>query len=87
MIIETVKLVGGLASSIGVSAIVSNAVKAYTPAVAGKLMKVCIGVGSMAITGVVCKSTTTYVGTQVDTVAKYMKKITDKKKPEVTEEI
>ena len=49
--LKTVKIIGGLAISIGVGAVATNLVKATTPEDIKKFTKICIGIGSFAVSG------------------------------------
>lgn len=76
--LNIVKSVTGLIASAGAGTVVSNAIKATTPAELTKLNKVMIGVGSFAITGIVGAAASGYVEAMIDDM-------TDKLKPEQDE--
>lgn len=66
--ITIVKSVTGLIASAGAGAVVSNAIKATTPADVTKFNKVMIGVGSFAITGLVGAAAAKHVEGMIDEV-------------------
>lgn len=65
-IISTVKTGVGFVASIGVGAIVGNLVKSTTPIDTSKLIKACIKVGSIVLTGAVGDLASTYTDKQID---------------------
>ena len=65
-IIETVKTGVGLIVSVGVGAIVGNLVKSTTPADTSKIIKACIKVGSLVLTGAVGDLASKYTDEQID---------------------
>jgi len=72
--VEIAKTVSGLAISIGVESIISNAVKATTPEDTKTLNKVCTFVGVIVISGIVGKIAVEYAEDKIDCVSKWMKK-------------
>lgn len=57
---EMVKSVGQIVISVGVGAIVGNAVKSTTPADIGTIKKFCVGVGTFVLSNMVCEKATEY---------------------------
>ena len=68
-----VKAAGSIVISIGIGNIVNNAVKATTPAAIGQFTKVCIAVGTLAISSVVGDMTTDRIEKGVDGVVNAVK--------------
>lgn len=60
------KTVAGVASSVGVGAIVKNAINMSTPDNITKLQKVSIVVGTFVLSGMIGEMATKYVNTQID---------------------
>ena len=63
-----IKLVGGVAISIGVGAILKNIIKKYTPEQANKLTKVCTAVGGFFLSSSVAAMAVDRFETDVDNV-------------------
>lgn len=61
--------------SVGVGAIISNAVKATTPANVGFIKKLCIGMGALILTGMVTDSATKYTEEKITETTKQIKNI------------
>ncbi len=69
-ILETVKGISVLATSVGVSSIVSNAIKFVTPISSmNPIMKVCVCVGSFALSTMISDKTSSWTGEQIDIIA------------------
>ena len=67
--IEIVKTVGGLIVSIGVGAIVGNAIKTTTPKDVGLLMKIFIWIGALFLGSLASDKASDYTEQQIDNVA------------------
>jgi len=65
-IIETVKTGAGFVIYVGVGAIVGNLIKSTTPADTSKIVKLCIKVGSLLVTGAVGDMAAKYTEEQID---------------------
>lgn len=65
-IIDTVKTGVGFIVTVGVGAIVGNLVKSTTPIDTSKIIKACIKVGSLVLTGAVGDIAGKYAETQID---------------------
>ena len=65
-IIETVKTGVGFVVTVGVGAIVGNLVKSTTPVDTSKIIKACIKVGSLVVTGAVGDLAGKYAEEQID---------------------
>ena len=65
-IIETVKTGVGVVVTVGVGAIVGNLVKSTTPVDTSKIVKACIKVGSLVVTGAVGDLAGKYAEEQID---------------------
>lgn len=72
---DVIKAMVGLAASAGVGVIVRNAVKHTTPLNVSRTDKVLIGVGSLAISGILSNYTISYTNDQVDFVYKTVENI------------
>lgn len=77
-----VKSVGALVLTIGVGNIVSNVIKATTPAAIGILNKVCIAVGSAALTTIISDVTIQRIEHGIDGVINGIKGKMDNKEKE-----
>ena len=60
-IVKTVKTVGGLVTSIGVGAVVTNVIKFTTPVGVGPVIKVCAYISGVILSGLVSDQATKYV--------------------------
>lgn len=76
--LEVIKTVGGIIVSVGVGAIVGNAVKYTTPSNIGTIKKVCIGVGSLVLTSMVGDKAVQYTEKKISDAAKSVKKMVEK---------
>ena len=65
-IIKTVKTGVGLVVTVGVGAIVGNLIKSTTPVDTSKIIKACIKVGSLVVTGAVGDIAGKYAEEQID---------------------
>ena len=68
--LTAVKIVGGVAISIGVGAIVKNVVKATTPEDVSRQTAICIKVGSFFLAGVLGAATNQRFAKDIDSVIK-----------------
>jgi ABC-type siderophore export system fused ATPase/permease subunit len=76
--LEIVKKVAGVVVSIGVGAIVSNAVKANTPESIGTLKKVCMIAGTFVIGSMLSDAAVNYANKAIENIVKEVKEmITD----------
>lgn len=66
MNLGVIKFVGGLVISVGVGNIVSNAIKATTPATISTFRKVCIAVGGFVLSSMIVDKATIYAEETVD---------------------
>ena len=73
--LEIAKKVVGIVVSIGVGAIVSNAVKSNTPDSVGALKKVCIGVGAFVIGSMLSDIAVKHMDQTIDNTVKEVKKM------------
>ena len=64
--LELLKQGASLVVSVGVGAIVGNAIKGTTPASVGKVMKICIAAGSMVLTGIAADMAGKYTEAKID---------------------
>lgn len=71
--IEMVKAACTFVVSLGVGTIVNNAIKSTTPATVGTLKKVCIGIGGLVLSGMICDKATQYTEQQIDGAIKQIK--------------
>jgi hypothetical protein len=67
------KTVAGIASSVGVGAIVKNAINMSTPENVTKLQKASIFVGGIVLSGMVGEMATKYVNTTIDNTVEQFK--------------
>lgn len=81
MVANLVKPAIELAVSLGVGAVVGNAVKHVTPDSLNIAQKVVMGVGSFVISGAVSDFACNYATDKFDKTAKSIKSIIDKNKP------
>lgn len=78
--VDIFKQVSSIVVSIGVGAIVGNAIKATTPAQINTIKKVCIGIGSFVLTSMVSDAVTKYSEAKIDNgVANIKKAVKDGK--------
>lgn len=61
-----IKLISNLIITIGVGAIVGNAVKFTTPATIGKITKACVGLGTMVLGGLASEACAKYANEAID---------------------
>lgn len=73
--IKTVKVVAGIVVSIGVGAIVGNAIKATTPANVSTIKKVCISVGAFVLSGIITDKAVSYTETKITEAIESVKKM------------
>jgi hypothetical protein len=71
--LDMIKGATGLVVSIGVGAIVSNVIKTTTPINANKIMKVCIGMGSIVLGSMATDQATKYTEQKIDDAAESIK--------------
>lgn len=71
--LELVKTGIGLVVSVGVGAIVGNAVKATSPSDMKAITKFCVGVGSLVLTGLFGDMAAKYTGDSIDSVVNAVK--------------
>ena len=67
--LEAIKTASQIIVSVGVGAIVGNAVKITTPGNLGLVKKICVGVGSFVLSNMVSEKAIEYVDEKIDTVA------------------
>lgn len=89
---KTLKQVSGIVVTVGVAAIVGNAVKFTTPATIGKITKVCVGIGSVVLGGLASDACVKYTEKAIDEAAGIAKDFAEsidveveEAEPEVTE--
>jgi len=75
--IEKFKTVGGLVISVGVSAIISNVVRATTPARIGVFTKVCMIVGGLVLANMVSDEAVKYAEQKIDKIVKIIRTTDD----------
>lgn len=81
-VLPLVKIVAEGVASVGVGHVVSNAIKATTPADITRYQQVMIGIGSVVISGIATKAASNYVTDAIDSVTDLFKK---KEDPQPTE--
>lgn len=73
---KTIKMVARVAITIGVGAIVGNAVKFTTPEVGmGILKKFCVGLGSVVLGGLASDASVQYAEKKIDDAAELVKEV------------
>lgn len=82
--LEFLKSAITLVASVGVGAVVTNAVKATTPPDLKTLNKVAVLVGTMAASHTVADAASTYFGKNVDEWVEAIQKIKDELNPDET---
>lgn len=75
--VDVVKAVLGTIASVGVGAIVGNAVVATTPAAIGIVQKIFVGAGSVALTGWAGNVAATQVEKDIDQVVDIVQSVKD----------
>jgi uncharacterized membrane protein len=75
--IGVAKAVGSLIVSVGVSAIVGNAVKATTPYKVGRIQKACIWIGSFVLSSMVSDKASKYTEDKIEETATKVKKMVE----------
>lgn len=71
--IEMLKTVSGIIVSVGVSAIVGNAVNFTTPSSIGRIAKICTGAGKVVLASMVSKEASKYTEHKIDEAAAQFK--------------
>ena len=66
--LKAVKVIGGLAISVGVGAVATNLVKATTPEDIKRFTKICIGIGSFAVSGMAAAAASNQFENTIDEV-------------------
>lgn len=85
--LSLVKTVVEITVSVGVGAVVGNAVKASTPAGIHVVKRVAIGVGAFVLSSMVGDMATKYATDTIDETAGKIKKFMKKETPEIESEI
>jgi hypothetical protein len=80
--IELAKTIGGIIVSVGVSAIVGNAIKITTPAGIGAIKGACMSVGAMVLSSMISEHATKYTETKIDEAVAYVKDMVMEKEPD-----
>ena len=80
--IERVKLVSGLVISIGVGAIVNNAIKCTTPESIRGIKKICVFVGAIALGSMLSDAATTHADKKIDKTVDQIKEMVKEAKTE-----
>ena len=73
--IDMIKKIGTLVVSVGVGAIVGNAIKATTPSSINTINRVCIGIGAFVLTGMVGGMAAKYTEEQINETVNEIKKM------------
>lgn len=73
--IDILKKVGGIVVSVGVGAIVTNAIKATSPTSMGTIKKVCVIVGGLVLSSMVSDLAVKYAEETIDNTVKEIKKM------------
>ena len=73
--IDMIKKIGTLVVSVGVGAIVGNAIKATTPSSINTINRVCIGIGAFVLTGMVSGMAAKYTEEQINETVNEIKKM------------
>lgn len=84
---EMVKAAGSFVVSIGVGAIVGNAIKATTPSTVGALNKLAIKVGALVITNMVGDYAVNYAEGKIDSAVQTIKDTIKEVESEEVEEV
>jgi hypothetical protein len=84
--IKTVKTVVGVVVSIGVGAIVDNAIKATTPSNTKGLKKLAVWVGGIVLSGMVTEAAIKYGEEKIDSAFTGVKKMVEEEKQEENKE-
>lgn len=86
--VETVKSVANLVIGIGVGAIVGNAVKATTPSSGvGAVMRICIGLGSVVLSGLASNACAKYTNGEIDSIVKFIREAASSNEIESGDEV
>jgi hypothetical protein len=75
--VEMVKTAVGVAVSLGVGAIVENAIKATTPKRIGMITKICTVIGAFVLSGIAGDKAVKYTDEKIDTAVSTLKKMAD----------
>lgn len=67
--LEIVKTIAEVVVSVGVGAIMGNAVTSTTPVNTGRLKKLCIGLGSFVVSSMVTDKAVEYTGNKINDLA------------------
>lgn len=78
---EVVKTIISTVASIGIGVIVENAIKVNTPSTIGKITKVFVVVGGIALTGMLSAMADKYIGEQIDEATNTIEAWTNKGTP------
>lgn len=76
--VKGIKTIAGVAITIGVGAIVGNAVKFTTPEIGmGTLKKFCVGLGSVVLGGLASDASVEYAEKKIDEAAAFVKEVSN----------
>lgn len=75
MIFNLIKTAASLVIGVGVSAVATNVIKATTPQTVSKIMKVCIGAGTLFISGVASAAASDNFDKKMDNVKNIIDKV------------
>ncbi|MCX7817549.1 MAG: hypothetical protein N2317_08610 [Syntrophales bacterium] len=64
--LELLKKAAGIVVSVGVGAIVGNAITSTTPDTAGTIKKVCIGIGAFVLSSMITDKVSEYAENKID---------------------
>ena len=73
--IDMIKKVGAVVVSVGVGAIVGNAIKSTTPSSVNVITKICIGVGAFVLTGMASDGAVKYAEGKFDDTINQIKEM------------
>jgi hypothetical protein len=79
---EVFKTVVSLIASIGVGAVVQNAIKHTTPSDLGKLQTYTVAIGTYVLSSMICNASGKYIKAEIDDIAKKTKLVSEEE-PEV----
>lgn len=75
--IDMIKKVGGIVISVGVGAIVGNAIKSTTPSTMNMVTKICVGVGAFILTGMASDGAVKYAEGKFDETINQIKNMVE----------
>lgn len=75
--VDMIKSVGNFVISVGVGAIVNNAIKHTSPSSVSGIKNLCVGIGAFVLSNMVSDKATTYAEGKIDSAVKSVKEMVE----------